>query len=89
VLKVDEAGEEDAELVAGLVRLGRNPPRLSELPVLEQSEDGLRIAYINCEKQGYSSSRRGSPIRSARSWAVSLGSSPSPRSSSTVTSLEV
>ena len=36
-----------------------------------------------------SSRRNGSPIRSASASAVSVGSSPSPRSSSTVTSLEV
>ena len=102
--EVDEAADERAELVAGAVRLGGDAPVLSEGAVLEEPEHRLRVSDVDREQHaailgasrlerrgGQASSSRGmaSPMRSASASGVSVGSSPSRRSSSTVRSVEV
>ena len=49
-VEVEQPGEEDAELVARAVPLGGDTPVLAELTVLEQPEDGLRVAGVYCKE---------------------------------------
>src|SRR4029450_5083482 len=50
-VEIEESREQDSELVAGAVRLRRGAARLAELCVIEQPEDGLRIPYVDREKE--------------------------------------
>ena len=102
-LEVEQAAEEDAELVRRARALGGEPPVVDELASAIEAERGLRVADVDGEEHRASESERcarrataissspasGCPSRSARASAVSRGSSPSPRSSSTVTSPDV
>ena len=94
VFEIEQRGERDAQLVAGPAAVGREPEAVDELVAAIQAEDRLRIADVDGQQHGgcygpSSSVGRRSPRRSASDSAVSFGSSPSPRSSSIVTSLEV
>src|SRR5262249_48986092 len=48
--EVEEVREQGAELVAGPVRLGGDPPAFAELRPLVETEDGLRVAYVDREQ---------------------------------------
>ena len=62
----------------------------STVPALVRSYEDLTERWAHAELLVVGpGTRTGMPIRSASASAVSFGSSPSPRSSSTVTSLEV
>ena len=74
----------------------RDAPALAELVAVVETEDRLRVPDVDREQhRGLCSATRlrraggGSPRRSASASAVSTGSSPSPRSSSIVTSPEM
>src|SRR5262249_42853230 len=104
-VQVEQAAQQDAELVTGTGPLGREPPVIAEPVVGEEPQYGLRVSDVDGEQHRpivgarhaspsdpgpYSSAEgRGSPMRSASASAVRPGSSPSARSSSTVTSPEV
>ena len=86
--------EQRAELVAGARALGRDPPVLDQPLAVVEPDDGLRVADVEREQHrvapALDASRRRREQRLSEPLgerlAVSDGSSPSARSSSTVTS---
>ncbi len=63
----EKAVEEDPELVAGAMRLGRDPPVLAERLVGEEPEDGLGVPDVDREQHARAKTRRrpGATRRSA------------------------
>ena len=49
---VEQAGDQNAELVAGPLAVGRQAPVLAQLGAVEQTQEGLRVADVDREQQG-------------------------------------
>ena len=97
-LEVDERPQQHGQLVAGVRAVGADAELLGQRGAVEQPEDGLGVADVDREEHRAATLVTEvfdlrlvglSPMRLASASAVSAGSSPSPRSSSIVTSLEV
>ena len=50
VVGVEQPRDQDAELVAGALAVGREPPVLAQLGALEEPEDRLRVADVDREQ---------------------------------------